>query len=49
MDDVPEQRLMERFVPTLIAFDNESYPEPATDGTGDNNLVACHIYPAGYY
>lgn len=45
MDDILEQRLIERFMPTFIEFDNESCPGPATDGTGDSNLVVCHIYP----
>ena len=45
MDDRLEQLLIERFMPTFIEFDNESCPGPATDGTGDSNLVVCHIYP----
>lgn len=45
MDDVLEQKLVERFLPTFIQFDNESCPGPATDGTGDTNLVVCRIYP----
>lgn len=45
MDDALEQLLVERFLPTFIQFDNESCPGPATDGTGDTNLVVCRIYP----
>lgn len=45
MDDVLEQKLLERFMPTFIQFDNESCPGPATDGTGDTNLVVARIYP----
>jgi hypothetical protein len=45
MDDQLEQMLIDRFMPTFIEFDNESCPGPATDGTGDSNLVVCHIYP----
>lgn len=45
MDDTLEQLLVEHFLPTFIQFDNESCPGPATDGTGDTNLVVCRIYP----
>jgi hypothetical protein len=45
MDDVLEQKLLNRFMPTFIQFDNESCPGPAIDGSGDSNLVVCHIYP----
>ncbi len=45
MDDILEQKLLNKFMPTFIQFDNESCPGPATDGSGDSNLVVCHIYP----
>ncbi|MFN8316371.1 MAG: T9SS type A sorting domain-containing protein [Chitinophagales bacterium] len=45
MDDALEQKLIRRFCPKIIQFDDESCPGPALDGTGDSNLVVCHIYP----
>ncbi len=45
MDDGLEQKLLDRFMPTFIQFSGESCPGPALDGTGDSNLVVCHIYP----
>ena len=45
MDDHLEQMLLDRFMPVIIQFNNENCPGPALDGTGDSNLVACHIYP----
>ena len=45
MDDRLEQRLLDRFMPLIIQFSNENCPGPALDGTGDSNLIACHIYP----
>ncbi len=45
MDDALEQKLLNYFMPTLIQFDDESCPGPALNGTGDSNLIVCHIYP----
>lgn len=45
MDDALEQKLIEHFTPVFIQFDNESCPGPSTAGTGDSNLVVCHVYP----
>lgn len=45
MDDALESKLLNRFMPTIIQFSDESCPGPALDGTGDSNLVVCHIYP----
>ncbi|MFN8300177.1 MAG: T9SS type A sorting domain-containing protein [Chitinophagales bacterium] len=45
MDDILEQKLLNRFMPTIIQFSGETCPGPALDGTGDSNLVVCHIYP----
>ena len=45
MDDALEQRLLNYFMPTIIQFNDESCPGPALNGTGDSNLVVCHIYP----
>jgi hypothetical protein len=45
MDDVLEQKLLNTFMPTVVQFNNESCPGPALNGTGDSNLIVCHIYP----
>lgn len=45
MDDMLEQKLLNRFMPTIVQFSGESCPGPALDGTGDSNLVVCRIYP----
>ncbi|MBS1624050.1 MAG: T9SS type A sorting domain-containing protein [Bacteroidetes bacterium] len=45
MDDRLEQKLLMQFMPKIIQFSDESCPGPALDGTGDSNLIACHIYP----
>ncbi|HWB63075.1 MAG TPA: T9SS type A sorting domain-containing protein [Chitinophagales bacterium] len=45
MDDRLEQKLLNTFMPTIIQFSDESCPGPALDGSGDSNLIACHIYP----
>ncbi|MCX6200273.1 MAG: T9SS type A sorting domain-containing protein [Bacteroidetes bacterium] len=45
MDDALEQQLLNYFMPTVIQFDDESCPGPALNGTGDSNLIVCHIYP----
>lgn len=45
MDDALEQQLLNFFMPTVIQFDDESCPGPALNGTGDSNLIVCHIYP----
>ncbi|MBS1593656.1 MAG: T9SS type A sorting domain-containing protein [Bacteroidetes bacterium] len=45
MDDRLEQKLLVYFMPKIIQFSDESCPGPALDGTGDSNLIACHIYP----
>lgn len=45
MDDALEQKLLDYFTPTIIKFDNESCDGPALDGSGDSNIVVCHIYP----
>lgn len=45
MDDALESKLLAHFMPTFIQFSDESCPGPALDGTGDSNLVVCHIYP----
>ena len=45
MDDRLEQKLLDKFMPIIIQFSDENCPGPALNGTGDSNLVACHIYP----
>jgi hypothetical protein len=45
MDDRLEQKLLDKFMPLIIQFSDESCPGPALNGTGDSNLIACHIYP----
>lgn len=45
MGDRLEQLLLNRFMPKIIQFSDESCPGPALDGTGDSNLIVCHIYP----
>lgn len=45
MDDRLEQKLLQQFMPKIIQFSDESCPGPALDGTGDSNLIVCHIYP----
>src|SRR4051812_12965520 len=45
MDDKLEQSLLEHFMPVIIQFNNETCPGPAINGTGDSNLLVCHIYP----
>jgi hypothetical protein len=45
MDDLLEQKLLDYFMPVIIQFSGESCPGPALDGSGDSNLVVCHIYP----
>ncbi|MCW3126979.1 MAG: gliding motility-related protein [Bacteroidetes bacterium] len=45
MDDRLEQLLLNKFMPKIIQFSDESCPGPALDGTGDSNLIVCHIYP----
>ena len=45
MDDHLEQLLLDKFMPVVIQFSNENCPGPALNGTGDSNLIACHIYP----
>jgi hypothetical protein len=45
MDDRLEQLLLNRFMPKIIQFSDESCPGPALNGTGDSNLIVCHIYP----
>jgi hypothetical protein len=45
MDDRLEQLLLDKFMPVIVQFSNENCPGPALNGTGDTNLVACHIYP----
>ncbi len=45
LDDRLEQKLLDHFMPVIIQFDNETCPGPALDGSGDSNLLVCHIYP----
>lgn len=45
LDDRLEQKLLDNFMPVIIQFSDESCPGPALDGTGDSNLVVCHIFP----
>ncbi len=45
MDDRLEQKLLQQFTPKIIQFSDESCPGPALNGTGDSNLIVCHIYP----
>ncbi|MCW3127167.1 MAG: hypothetical protein JWO03_2825 [Bacteroidetes bacterium] len=45
MDDRLEGKLLDRFMPVIMQFSGETCPGPALDGTGDSNLVVCHIYP----
>lgn len=45
MDDRLEEKLLRQFMPKIIQFSDESCPGPALNGTGDTNLIACHIYP----
>lgn len=45
MDDALEQKLIRKFCPMFIQFDDESCPGPALNGIGDSNLVVSHIYP----
>ncbi|MDB5283097.1 MAG: hypothetical protein JWO06_2172 [Bacteroidota bacterium] len=45
MDDRLEQKLLDHFMPVVIQFNNETCPGPALDGTGDSNLIVCHIFP----
>lgn len=45
MDDRLEQRLLNYFMPVIIQYNSENCPGPALNGTGDSNLVVCHIYP----
>jgi len=45
MDDVLEQKLIEKFMPSFIQFSGDNCPGPAVDGSGDTNLVVCHIFP----
>jgi hypothetical protein len=45
MDDILEQKLIEKFMPSFIQFSGDNCPGPAVNGTGDTNLVVCHIFP----
>src|ERR1041385_8382776 len=45
MNDALEQRLLEHFMPAIIQFADDNCPGPALDGSGDSNLVVCHIAP----
>ena len=45
MDDRLEQKLLDKFMPIIIQFSDESCPGPALDGTGDSNLIATRITP----
>jgi hypothetical protein len=45
MDDRLEQKLLDNFMPAVMGFTSENCPGPALDGTGDTNLIVCHIYP----
>lgn len=45
MDDRLEQKLLQQFIPKIIQFSDESCPGPALDGSGDTNMIVCHIYP----
>lgn len=45
MDDLLEEKLLQYFTPVFIQFSNDNCPGPAIDGSGDSNLVVCHIYP----
>ena len=50
MDDALEQMLLNKFMPAIMMFSNETCPGPALNGTGDTNLVAARIspYPGQY-
>lgn len=50
MDDRLEQKLLNKFMPVVIMFSDESCPGPALDGTGDTNLIVERIspYPGQY-
>ena len=50
MDDALEQMLLNKFMPAIMMFSNETCPGPALNGTGDTNLIAARIspYPGQY-
>ena len=45
MDDRLEQMLLDKFMPPVMMFSNETCPGPALNGTGDTNLIATRISP----